>query len=171
MRFKACALGLIIIFLFACPVSTTLLSYKESPSNTIAKIVSGNTPGAPMPSAVDKALGIFVMECNRIFKRPPACKKALSGVTLEWSGVIAPSPSTGVLYTVVVYKGVLYSGVTVGLYIRVAWRGKISRSAFAHELGHVIGQVLLGDGDAGHTSTQLKLLETETNKKLIKEGL
>lgn len=169
---------LLIVFFLAlcgCPfVNTTTVpsysSYTDSSSKYISKIISGNTPGAPAPDVVDKAVSIFVKVCNEKLS-VGTCAAAIKDVELAWSGVVAPSPTTGVLNTVVVYQGNLYSGLTVGNKVMVAWRGKISRSALAHELCHVVGVGILGDPNKDHTNQLLAELEQSTNQALVKAGL
>jgi len=145
-------------------------SYVNSTSSYINQISSGNTPGAPSPAEVDRALGVFVEVCGTKYG-VDKCKAAIYAVKLEWSGVVAPSPSTGVLTTVVVYGGVLYAGLNVGNFVMVAWRGKISRSALVHELCHVVGANILGDPNPNHTNVALAQLEQDTNIRLGTLGL
>lgn len=155
----------------ACfPPAPVYSSYTSATSKYISTVVSGNTPGAPLPADVDKAIGIYVSVCAKRYTEAK-CLAAIKPVVLEWSGVIAPSPSTGALNTVVVLNGTLYSGATVGISVRVAWRGKISRSALIHELGHVVGTYILGDPNGDHTNTELKALEDEANAEVAKAGL
>ena len=102
----------------------------------------------------------------------PAAKKALNGVTVEWWDKIAPRPSTGELNTVVVSNNQVYSGLTIGKTCLVAWRGKIYRSAFCHELLHVIAREVLGDADPSHSNDLLwKVITKEANTRLTKEDI
>jgi hypothetical protein len=99
-------------------------------------------------------------------------RQALSSVTVEWWDKIAPRPSTGEINTVVVDNNMVYSGLTVGTLCKVAWRGKLWRSAFCHELLHIIGRALLGSDDPMHVNNLLwKELEPATNLRLSAEQL
>ena len=121
--------------------------------------------GLPIDDAHTKALTIFTDECSRVFDRTKV-EASVKSITIEWWNDVAPSPSTGVLNTVVIDSGYLYSGLTVGTTCKVAWRGMLYRSAFAHEMLHVIGRNLLNDEDADHKNHTLWDLETAINSTL-----
>jgi len=164
-------LALLASSLLACiPPQPVYSSYTTASSSYISKISSGNSPGAPAPAVVDRAIGLFLSACGKRYGESK-CAAAIKPVTLTWSGVVAPSPSTGALNTVTVLQGTLYSGLTVGYTVSVAWRGKISRSALIHELCHVIGTVVVGDSNANHTNVALKDLEAEANTAVAAAGL
>ena len=127
------------------------------------KIDRRKIPGLPSDADHTKAINTFVEECAKIFDRQKV-EAAVKTITIEWWNNIAPSPSTGVLNTVVVDNDQLYSGLTVGTICKVAWRGKLFRSAFAHEMLHVIGQNILNDGDANHQNQNLWNIESSVNK-------
>lgn len=132
---------------------------------------ANKVPGLPAPATYERALTILVEECAKKFDLPVVAK-AVSSVTVEWWDRIAPRPSTGELNTVVVDGDAVYSGLTVGTTCKVAWRGKLSRSAFCHEILHVVGAAALGDADPNHGNALLwKELEPAANARLAAEQL
>lgn len=135
------------------------------------KIDYNKVPGLPSQAVHERALTMLVEECAKKYDEA-AVRKALSSITIEWWNVIAPRPSTGELGTVVVDDGAIYSGLTIGTLCKVAWRGKLWRSAFCHELLHVIGYALFGVDDPEHQDDRLwKELETAANLRLSGEQL
>lgn len=134
------------------------------------KIDRRKIPGLPTDTVHDQALKILVDKFAEKLKLEDI-KDAISKVTVEWWNDIAPSPSTGVLNTVVTNNGQIYSGLTVGLICKVAWRGKIYRSAFAHEFAHVIGGKLLDDWDPNHNISLLWNTVKVINEELRKEDI
>lgn len=97
-------------------------------------------------------------------------QNSLKNLTIEWWNDFAPSPSTGIINSVVVNNDMVYSGLTIGNICKVAWRGKIFRSAFIHEILHYIGLVL-GDGDPEHKNTKLWDVERIVNKLLAEKNI
>jgi hypothetical protein len=135
------------------------------------KINDNKVPGLPTKETYERALVLFVEECAKKFDEVKV-RQALSSVTVEWWDKIAPRPSTGEINTVVVDNNMVYSGLTVGTLCKVAWRGKLWRSAFCHELLHIIGRALLGSDDPMHVNNLLwKELEPATNLRLSAEQL
>jgi len=129
-------------------------------------IKPNNVPSLPSLETYNRALTFFIEECAKVFDKA-AVEKSLSTITVEWWDKIAPRPSTGELNTVVVYDDVIYSGLTIGTLCLVAWRGKLSRSAFIHELLHVIGCDIIGEADPEHLNDLLwKQLERDINARL-----
>lgn len=119
------------------------------------RIDRNKVPGLP-PSAVhDQAVSVLVDTCAEQGLNEDNVRKALRGVTIQWWDYIAPRPSTGELNTVVVHDGQVYSGLTIGSKCLVAWRGRIYRSAFCHELLHIIGREVLGNADPEHSLSLL----------------
>jgi len=116
-------------------------------------------PGLPSDLNHETALGIFVSSCSGVFEEAKV-REALKGATIEWWNDIAPSPSTGQLNTVVVWNGQLFSGLNVGSVCKVAWRGKMWRSALYHELVHLVAERIGGNGDADHKNPALWAIET-----------
>jgi hypothetical protein len=113
------------------------------------KIYNNNVPGLPTKEAHEHGIALFIEECSKKFDSAKV-RSAVASISLEWWDRIAPRPSTGELNTVVVDNGSVYSGLTVGTTCKVAWRGKLSRSAFAHEMLHVVGNAVTGLGDPDH---------------------
>lgn len=143
---------------------------KKTKTNSGLKISTNKVPGLPDKTAHDRAVDVLVLECARLGGMDAAVvKKALKGVTIEWWDRIAPRPSTGELNTVVVYDGMVYSGLTIGRICKVAWRGKIYRSAFCHELLHIISGKVLGDSDAAHANDLLWQSIAGSVKGLLQE--
>lgn len=134
------------------------------------KIDRRKIPGLPSDQVHEKALKIFIDEFAERFKLEDV-EATISKITVEWWNDVAPSPSTGVLNTVVVDNGQVYSGLTVDPVCKVAWRGKISRSAFAHELAHIIGGKLLNDWDINHNNPLLWDTVNKINKNLEEEDI
>lgn len=135
------------------------------------KINYNKVPGIPGRETHERVLTLLVEECAKKYDEATV-RKALSSVTVEWWNVIAPRPSTGELNTVVVYNDSIYSGLTIGTLCKVAWRGKFWRSAFCHELLHVIGYALFGVDDPDHLDDRLwKELDTSANLRLSGEQL
>jgi len=134
-------------------------------------IAANKVPGLPQQAAHDRALAVLVEECARHMDEA-AVKKSLDGVTVEWWDRIAPRPSTGELNTVVVHEDQVYSGLTIGRTCKVAWRGKIHRSAFCHELLHVVAGAVLGDPDPTHSNDLLwKIIDKAARGRLIEEDI
>lgn len=129
-------------------------------------------PNLPSDMDFNRALNIFVDEVSKEYDEDNV-KKALNKAVIEWWDYVAPSPSTGNLSTVVIDEDKAYSGLTKGKTCKVAWRGKLWRSAFAHELLHIICIALVQtDGDPNHSNDRLwKVLEVRINKKLQEEAL
>ena len=134
------------------------------------KIDRRKIPGLPTDAVHDQALKILVDKFAERLKLEDI-KATISKITVEWWNDIAPSPSTGKLNTVVTHNGQVYSGLVVGLTCKVAWRGKIYRSAFAHEIAHVIGGKLLSDWDADHDNSLLWDTVKAINEELRKEDI
>ena len=136
------------------------------------KLDKNKVPNLPNDSKLNFALDIFYEEVSNEYDEDNV-KSALNKVVIEWWDYIAPSPTTGELNTVVIDEDQAYSGLTKGKKCKIAWRGKLWRSAFAHELLHVICIALVqSDGDPNHTNDRLwKVLEGNINKKLKEEDL
>ena len=135
------------------------------------KINYNKIPGLPSQELHERALTLFIEECAKKFDEIKV-RKAVASITVEWWDKIAPRPSTGELNTVVVDNGVLYSGLTIGTLCKVAWRGKFWRSAFCHELLHVVGYVVLGVDDPNHQNSLLwSDLDDVINNRLLAEQL
>jgi hypothetical protein len=135
------------------------------------KVNTNKVPGLPTIAIYECALSLLVEECAKRFD-VNAVKRAVSSITVEWWDKIAPRPSTGELDTVVVDDDNVYSGLTVGTICKVAWRGKLSRSAFCHEILHVVGAVVLGDLDPYHKNGLLwNELEPAINGRLALKQL
>lgn len=153
--------------------SSDYAPYVKVASTKYGIVILGNkTPGIPSIQRIDKALDIFVKHCKTLFPEEK-CLLVLKNIKIEWWGVIAPSPSTGSLSTVVVYQGQIYSGLaTLGDYkARVAWRGLIGRSAFAHEIIHLVGYFATGDPDGEHKKAEWWALVGEMKKEMIENNL
>lgn len=141
--------------------------YDKVVSSKFSVVFRGNNvPSVPGIDTLDKALSSFVEKCDESFG-VGKCLSAVSGVTVVWWDKIAPRASTGELGTTVVYNGVAYSGLTTrdGT-CRVAWRGKLFRSAFSHELMHVVSGRILGDWDEEHKIEKVWLVDREVSNKL-----
>lgn len=135
------------------------------------KINSNGVPGLPTKEAHEHALALFIEECSKTFDGEKV-REAVAPIILEWWDKIAPRPSTGELNTVVVVDGAVYSGLTRGVTCMVAWRGKLSRSAFVHELLHVVGWKVLGHSDPDHLDAVLwHYLEPAINGRLLSHAL
>jgi hypothetical protein len=135
------------------------------------KIDYNKVPGLPSKEAHERALTLFIEECAKKFDEAKV-RQALSSIIIEWWDKVAPRPSTGELNTVVVDNGAVYSGLTIGTLCKVAWRGKMSRSALCHELLHVVGRALLGIDDPYHENPLLWItLESAANNRLASEQL
>lgn len=136
------------------------------------RIDANNVPGLPTKEAHEHALTIFVEGCSRHFDEA-VVREAVSGITVEWWDKIAPRPSTGELNTVVAPKGGgLYSGLTIGSLCMIAWRGRLWRSAFCHELLHVVDFTATGVSDPYHANAVLwSELEPELNRRLLERDL
>ncbi|MFA5048419.1 MAG: hypothetical protein WC516_05360 [Patescibacteria group bacterium] len=145
------------------------MCFKKKTSQGI-KIDRRKVPGLPVDEDFSKAIDIFIEECSKTLDRQKV-ETSIKKITIEWWNDIAPSPSTGVLNTVVVYCDQIYSGLTTGNLCRVAWRGKLYRSAFAHEILHVVGQDVLNDSDGDHNNRQLWDIELLINQKLTNINL
>lgn len=129
---------------------------KKTKTASGVKISANKVPGLPSKAEYDRAVSVLVETCvTHGSMERKAVERALNGATVEWWDRIAPRPSTGELNTVVVHDDMVYSGLTMGSTCKVAWRGKIYRSAFCHELLHVIAREVLGDPDAAHANDLL----------------
>lgn len=131
--------------------------FKKSTTTSLpsgCKINRRGIPGLPSDLNHTTAVGVVIDECKRVFgqDKESAILNAIKNITVEWWNDVAPHPSTGVLDTVVVDNDQIYSGLTVGYTCKVAWRGKMSRSAFGHEILHVMCNDILHDPDANHTN-------------------
>jgi len=137
------------------------------------KIDWNKVPGLPSKEMHERALTLLVTKCVEQGLQEKVVTSALSRVTVQWWNVMAPSPSTGILNTVVVGpNGVLYSGLTTGNHCDVAWRGSLARSAFIHELLHRIGLTTGIGGDPDHLSKLLWIeIEPSVNQCLSVEHL
>lgn len=146
---------------------------KKTKTDNGLKLSANKVPALPDKATHDRALTVLTTECSRLGGMDAAAvRKAFNGVTVEWWDRIAPRPSTGELNTVVVHDGMIYSGLTLGSICKVAWRGKIYRSAFCHELLHVIARAVLGDPDASHSNDLLwQTIEGGVNGILKKEDI
>jgi len=130
------------------------------------RIDRNRVPGLPTRKAHEDALTVFVDECAKVFDEAEV-RRILSLVTVEWWDRIATQPSTGELNTVVVDGNRVYSGLAVGRMCKVAWRGRLWRSAFCHELLHIVGAEILGVPDLLHCDDTLwKILEPTINRRL-----
>ena len=118
------------------------------------KIDRRKIPGLPSEAVHSRALAIIVGEFSKTLDLIQV-QNVVQNATIEWWAHVAPRPSTGELNTVVVDHGQIYSGLVVGSTCKVAWRGKLWRSAFAHEFGHVVGYKLLAGADADHNNNQI----------------
>jgi hypothetical protein len=127
--------------------------------------------GLPSDQDHDAALNVLIDECKKKLMSENLLLSVLKKITIEWWDNTAHSPSTGELKTVVAYNGQVYSGLTVGYLCMVAWRGKLYRSAFIHEILHVIGGDILNDPDPNHQNQTLKELECTTNGILAQMNL
>lgn len=134
------------------------------------KIDRRKIPGLPSDDDHSKAINIVIDECTKVFDKQKV-EESIKKITIEWWNDIAPSPSTGILNTVVVYNDQIFSGLNIGNLCKVAWRGKMFRSAFAHEILHVIGQDILNDPDGDHNNQQLIDLERSINVALTSVNL
>lgn len=135
------------------------------------KIDYNKVPALPSQEAHERALALLIEECAKKLDETKV-RKAVSTITVQWWNQVAPRPSTGELNTVVVDNDMIYSGLTVGRLCMVAWRGKMWRSAFCHELLHVIAWEALGDPDPNHQNDLLwKELEAAANARLSAEQL
>lgn len=135
------------------------------------KVDFNKVPGLPSLDVHEKALSLFVEECSKRFDKQ-LVHEALSHITIEWWNAIAPRPSTGELNTVVVYEDNVYSGLTIGNMCKVAWRGTIARSAFCHEILHIVSDFVFGTRDPYHLNDILwKDLEFNINNCLAKKKL
>lgn len=134
------------------------------------KIDRRKIPGLPSDDDHSKAINVVIDECSKVFDRQKV-EESIKKITIEWWNDIAPSPSTGTLMTVVVYNDQIFSGLNIGNMCKVAWRGKIYRSAFVHEILHVIGQDILNDPDGDHNNQQLIDLERSINSVLTSVNL
>jgi hypothetical protein len=135
------------------------------------KVDNNKVPGLPGKDIYERALTLFVEESVKKMSEIEV-RKALSTVTVEWWDKIAPRPSTGEVDTVVVYNDLVYSGLALGDLCKIAWRGKLWRSAFCHELLHVIGGKIFGTEDPEHSNILLwKELEPAINLRLSNEKI
>lgn len=134
------------------------------------KIDRRKIPGLPTDDEHSKVIDFIIEICSKSFDRQQV-EESIKKITIEWWSDIAPSPSTGNLSTVVVYNDFIYNGLTIGNTCKVAWKGKIYRSAFVHEIMHVIGADILNDPNADHSNQQLLSIEREINSKLSSENL
>lgn len=134
------------------------------------KIDRRKIPGLPTDEEHSKVIDFIIEICSKSFDRQQV-EESVKKITIEWWSDISPSPSTGVLNTVVIYNDLIYNGLTIGNLCKVAWKGKIYRSAFVHEIMHVIGADILNDINADHTNQQLLSIEREINSKLSSENL
>jgi hypothetical protein len=131
------------------------------------KIDRRKIPGLPSDLNHESALGVFISACSGVFYESKV-REVIRDFTIEWWNDIAPSPSTGLLNTVVVWNGQVFSGLSLpGNVCRVAWRGKIHRSAFSHELVHMVAERILGDGDADHKNPDLWAIEARSTASLV----
>lgn len=148
-------LPLLMLFLVSACCTTNYAGYVNLVSPKYGTTLLGNnTPNAPGLVDTEKALEIVQRHCAEVFTASD-CKEAISKMTVEWWGVMAHTPSTGAVMTIVPDNGDIYAGLTTyDFKVRVAWRGKFYRSAFAHEIIHVVAIVATGDGDALHTNTE-----------------
>lgn len=134
------------------------------------KIDHRKIPGLPSDGIHEKAIKIVVDKFSERIKLEDI-ETTIKKITIEWWNYIAPSPSTGGLNTVVSYNGKVYSGLVVGSICKVAWRGKIFRSALAHEIAHVIGGQILNDSDPNHINNFLWDTVKEINEEFKKEDI
>jgi hypothetical protein len=144
---------------------------KKTKTESGVKVSANKVPGLPGKAAYDRAIDVLIEECAKHMDKA-ASRKALDGVVVEWWDRIAPRPSTGELNTVVVHDDKVYSGLTLGKTCKVAWRGKIHRSAFCHELLHVIAGAVLGDPDPAHVNDLLwKTIDRDARARLMTEDI
>lgn len=124
-----------------------------------------------LPSINDCNTAIELLLANFTLANTTLIQNVFKNLTIEWWNDFAPSPSTGIINSVVVDNDMVYSGLTTGNICKVAWRGKIFRSAFIHEILHFIGVVVLGDGDAEHKNVKLWEIENIVNKLLTEKNI
>lgn len=161
---------LVSLVLVSCITDTLQVGmspYDRAVSSKFNIVFRGNNvPSVPSVYHLEKALAEFITVCDKSFG-VNKCYNALSGITIIWWDKIVPRPVTGELNTAVVYNGIAYSGLTTRDGVcRVAWRGKIFRSAFIHELMHVVAGKLIGDWDENHKIEKVWAVEEEVNKVL-----
>ena len=147
------------------------MCFRKKKTSQGCKIDRRKIPGLPSDNDHSKALDVLVEECRKKQLDETKVRDTVKSITIEWWNDIAPRPSTGQLNTVVVYGDQIYSGLVVGNVCKVAWRGKLFRSAFAHEILHLVGANVLGDPNADHSNTMLRDLEVAINKKLTEQNL
>jgi len=147
------------------------MCFRKPKTSQGLKIDRRKIPGLPSDDDHSNALKIFVDECKKQFDENKV-RDTVKVVTIEWWNNIAPRPSTGELNTVVVHNDQIYSGITISTTLcKVAWRGRIFRSAFVHELLHIISWAILNDPNSEHSNQSLQDLEISINKKLSEENL
>lgn len=141
------------------------MCFKKKTSQGV-KIDRRKIAGLPSDNNHEQAISVIIDGCSKHFDKQKV-EETIKNITIEWWSDIAPSPSTGILNTVVTDSGSIYSGLTVGNTCKVAWRGKIFRSAFVHEILHVVGRNILNDEDPYHKNSDLWKIEQEINTTLI----
>jgi hypothetical protein len=93
--------------------------------------------------------------------------------SIEWSEAVCPRPAAdGRMKTAVIdAQGTCYAGLTRDCKVQVAWRGRFSASAFAHELMHCY-ITRLGLSDPQHDRhPDLWQLAGEADTALAQAGL
>jgi hypothetical protein len=163
-------LGIAVLFALVVGCGDEGQIGQKSETSQGCRIDRRGISGLPSDDDHSKALDVFIEECKKQFDETKV-RDTIKLITIEWWDDVAPSPTTGQLNTVVVYNGQVYNGLTIGNLCKVAWRGKISRSAFVHEILHVIGVNILGGSNINHMNPVLRILETTINKKLIDQNL
>jgi hypothetical protein len=157
-------LSVLLVFIIACG------GIELPETSQGCKIDRRNISGLPSDYEHSKALDILIKHCKLVFSETKV-RDVLKTITIEWWDDTAPSPSSGELNTVVIYNGYVYSGVTIGNMCKVAWRGKLFRSAFIHEILHVVGNYILYKTNANHDILILYDLENAINKELIEKNI
>jgi hypothetical protein len=107
-----------------------------------------SVPYVTTQTDIHKGVNIIVDGFAECFEK--RVDQYFDGVIFKFSDEIAPSPSTGILNTVVKYNNAVGSGFQIGKTMLVAWRGKLFRSAVAHELMHYLGRVIDSAPDPNH---------------------
>jgi len=147
---------------FASPDFDVVISFGELKIPSVTATVWANDveKHAALRSDLMVAIKIFVLE----YHDPASAARAVDGLTIEF----VPDP-------IKVWGRWSYeegkAGLQKGKSIIVHWKGSLGKSAFMHELLHVVDEIVRKGYDPEHADSAFWEQELELNSKLQELGL
>lgn len=160
-------LALLLLLCAGCPFT----SMGDKPLKYGAHLNTQNVPYAMSRTNLFDLMDTLVAgfkECNLGWDP----ENGFDGVKIEWSDKVCPEYSTGNLNTCVdIGDKQIYNGIQAGATMKVAWRGKVYRTALVHELVHYFGKLFDGRPDPSHRIPEYWKCEQLVNMRLKERNL